>query len=60
MNRLSAVSVAVVVLLATPAGAALAGDAAAPRLYKNCTNLNKKYPHGVGKRSRETRPPARR
>ena len=20
-----------------------------PPLYKNCTNLNKKYPHGVGK-----------
>jgi hypothetical protein len=20
-----------------------------PTLYKNCTNLNKKYPHGVGK-----------
>jgi len=40
---------AVVVLLATPAGAALAGIAAAPPLYKNCTNLNKKYPHGLGK-----------
>ena len=23
--------------------------AAMPALYKNCTNLNKKYPHGVGK-----------
>ena len=23
-------------------------DSAAP-LYKNCTNLNKKYPHGLGK-----------
>jgi hypothetical protein len=23
--------------------------AAIPALYKNCTNLNKKYPHGVGK-----------
>jgi hypothetical protein len=20
-----------------------------PALYKNCTNLNKKYPHGLGK-----------
>jgi Excalibur calcium-binding domain len=28
----------------TPAGSA------APALYKNCTNLNKRYPHGVGKR----------
>jgi Excalibur calcium-binding domain len=24
-------------------------EALAPALYKNCTNLNKKYPHGVGK-----------
>ena len=24
-------------------------EAAAPPLYKNCTNLNKRYPHGVGK-----------
>jgi hypothetical protein len=23
--------------------------AAAPPLFKNCTNLNKRYPHGVGK-----------
>jgi hypothetical protein len=21
-----------------------------PRLYKNCTNFNKRYPHGVGRR----------
>ena len=26
-----------------------AADAAAPPLYKNCTNFNKKYPHGVGR-----------
>src|SRR5688572_23917559 len=30
-------------------GAAAAGRAAPP-LYRNCTNLNKRYPHGVGKR----------
>ena len=35
-----------VVLLPTPA---LATPEAAPPLYKNCTNLNKKYPHGLGK-----------
>lgn len=29
-----------------PAGTA---KAEAPSLYKNCTNFNKKYPHGVGK-----------
>jgi hypothetical protein len=29
-------------------------------LYKNCTNLNKKYPHGLGRAgARETRRPAR-
>jgi Excalibur calcium-binding domain len=36
-------------LLAAPAGAALHHHAKAPALYKNCTNLNKKYPHGLGK-----------
>ena len=40
---------ALVVLLATPANAAFAEVTAVPPLYKNCTNLNKKYPHGVGK-----------
>lgn len=43
------VVVAVLVFLATPAGAALGGIAAASPVYKNCTNLNKKYPHGLGK-----------
>ncbi len=51
--------VAGAVALAAPAGAAIQAttvEAAAqaqgviPRLYKNCTNLNKKYPHGLGKR----------
>jgi len=48
MNGAAAL-VAAAVLLAMPASAALAGFAAAPPLYKNCTNLNKKYPHGLGK-----------
>jgi hypothetical protein len=26
-----------------------AAGAATPAVYKNCTNFNKKYPHGVGK-----------
>ena len=55
VNRLSALVVAVVVLLATPAGTALAGVDAAPPLYKNCTNLNKKYPHGLGKKGARDR-----
>jgi hypothetical protein len=47
---------AVAVMLATPAssatdrGAAPTAGAAMPLLYKNCTNFNKRYPHGVGKR----------
>jgi Excalibur calcium-binding domain len=43
-------------LLAAPATAAINGAKAPaardliPRLYKNCTNLNKRYPHGIGRR----------
>jgi Excalibur calcium-binding domain len=49
------VSVAAAVLPAVPAGAtARTGsvDSARliPHLYKNCTNFNRRYPHGVGKR----------
>ena len=33
-------------MLAFAAGSA---DGAIPPLYKNCTNLNKRYPHGIGK-----------
>jgi hypothetical protein len=33
-------------VLALGAGTA---EAVAPPLYKNCTNFNKRYPHGVGK-----------
>jgi hypothetical protein len=50
MNRhLAAVVVVVVVVLAPTGGVALASVSAAPALYKNCTNLNKKYPHGLGR-----------
>jgi hypothetical protein len=34
------------VLLASPAVAAVG---VAPAVYKNCTNLNKRYPHGLGR-----------
>ena len=43
---------AAVLVLVAPVGAAverLDSVAAAPPLYKNCTALNKKYPHGLGK-----------
>lgn len=36
-------------LLGAPAFSAVQAQAQIPALYKNCTNLNKKYPHGVGK-----------
>jgi hypothetical protein len=43
---------AVMAAAALTAGSAIASPAAVtamPALYKNCTNLNKKYPHGLGK-----------
>lgn len=52
----------VAVLLAVPASAAIDGasapsaeasapsaEALIPRLWRNCTNYNKRYPHGVGR-----------
>ena len=39
----------VAVLLAVPPAGALASARAMPPLFKNCTALNKKYPHGVGR-----------
>jgi hypothetical protein len=44
--------VGAVAVCAAAAGSGLASpgrDTAVPALYKNCTNLNKKYPHGVGR-----------
>ena len=43
---------AAAVLLPGPAGSAIdvsTTSTRAPALYKNCTNFNKRYPHGVGK-----------
>jgi hypothetical protein len=56
-RRLARLAVALCVLvaamlLAGPAGSAVDASIAstrAPALYKNCTNFNKRYPHGVGK-----------
>jgi hypothetical protein len=39
----------VVVVLSAALVAASTSSASIPPLYKNCTNLNKRYPHGVGK-----------
>jgi hypothetical protein len=44
--------VAAVVLFLPPGGAAIDAPtvtARAPLLYRNCTNLNKRYPNGIGK-----------
>jgi Excalibur calcium-binding domain len=41
--------VVVVVVLIAALLAASAASARIPPLYKNCTNLNKRYPHGIGK-----------
>ena len=41
--------VAITLVLAAPATPAVQATARIPALYKNCTNLNKRYPHGVGK-----------
>jgi Excalibur calcium-binding domain len=41
--RLATAGVAACIFAVGPAGAV------APPLFKNCTNLNRTYPHGVGK-----------
>jgi hypothetical protein len=41
--------VLVVVAFVAALLAASVSSAVVPPLYKNCTNLNKRYPHGVGK-----------
>ena len=45
MTRIAGCLVAAVTL----AFAVAPAEAATPLLYKNCTNLNERYPHGVGK-----------
>ena len=45
MKRIASCLIAAVVL----GFAAGTAEGAAPLVYKNCTNLNKKYPHGLGK-----------
>ena len=41
--------IAVALTVISVALAAGTAEAATPPLYKNCTNLNKRYPHGLGK-----------
>src|SRR5688572_25156781 len=54
------IALAIVVAFAVPAsGSAMspAAGSAIPALYKNCTNLNKKYPHGVGRANAKDKSP---
>ena len=46
--RLLVVLVVLALAVGAP-GAVFASQAKAPLKYSNCTNLNKLYPHGVGK-----------
>ena len=46
MRSLSATAVVSALLFSAPA---LGAPAAIPAAYKNCTALNKKYPHGLGR-----------
>lgn len=47
MKRLTLVLVLCATLLAPQSGAS--SGAAIPALYKNCTNVTKRWPHGVGR-----------
>jgi hypothetical protein len=44
--RRGVIAVAALLVLSSPSFAA---PTAIPAVYKNCTALNKKYPHGLGK-----------
>lgn len=47
--RRLAAGVAILAVVTAPLGASPADAAPAAKAYKNCTALNKVYPHGVGK-----------
>jgi len=49
MIRTAAALVATVSLAAGVVATASSAHAAPPKAYKNCTQLQKAYPHGVGK-----------
>ncbi len=40
---------AALILALTLAGSATGAGTVAPKLFKNCTNLNRTYPHGIGR-----------
>jgi hypothetical protein len=47
--RATAIAAAAALLVAGATHAATGSADAIPPLYKNCTNLNKRYPHGLGR-----------
>ena len=49
MKRVLVFVTAAAVLGASQASAAVSSTAAASKKYRNCTALNKVYPHGVGR-----------
>ena len=51
LNVITIATLLALVLAATAqaSSAAVNTAAAIPAVYKNCTNLNKKYPHGIGR-----------
>jgi hypothetical protein len=49
VKRVLALVAAAAILVASHASAAVSSTAAASKKYPNCTALNKRYPHGVGR-----------
>ena len=56
-RRFVALALVLVFAAAPSAGATVAVSSAIPAVYKNCTNLNKKYPHGVGRANAKDKSP---
>jgi hypothetical protein len=50
LRRSGAAAIVTALFLAT-AGAVASGAAPKPKSYKNCTALNRVYPHGVGRKT---------
>ena len=48
-RRTTRQGLAAIVVAGVALGAGATADARAPKSYKNCTAMNKVYPHGVGK-----------
>ena len=49
MKKVAAILAASVALMSFTFATATPAEAASAKKYQNCTQLNKKYPHGVGK-----------